>query len=143
MDYKVKNNAQIKIIGRRDSQEPEQYELVTEGDFERAGGEIHFGYFESELTGLAGVRTDFIITEDGAITLERSGNVNAHMVFEEGKKHYTMYETPYGAISMGVSALEAAFREEDGEITVVIRYIIDVDSSEISRNSFEINVREV
>ena len=89
------------------------------------------------------MRTDFIITEDGAITLERSGNVNAHMVFEEGKKHYTMYETPYGAISMGVSALEAAFREENGEITVVIRYIIDVDSSEISRNSFEINVREV
>ena len=143
MDYKVKNNAQIKIIGRRDSEEPEQYELVTEGELERSGGEIRFGYYASELTGLDGVRTDFLITEDGTITLERSGNVNTQMVFEEGKKHYTMYETPYGAISMGVSALEAAVREEDGEITVVIRYIIDVDSSEISRNSFEINVREV
>lgn len=143
MKYKVKNNAQIKIIGRRDSEEPEQYELVTEGDFERVDGEIRFGYFESELTGLDGVRTDFVITENGTILLERSGNVSSHMVFEEGKKHYTMYETPYGAISMGVSALEAAVREEDGEINVAIRYIIDVDSSEISRNSFEINVREV
>jgi len=140
----VKNKVQITIAGRHETdEEPEEYELVTEGELERKDGEISFGYMESELTGLKGVRTEFTISRDGLITLTRSGSVNAQMVFEEGRKHYTMYETPYGAISMGVSALEASSEEKDGVLYLSIYYVIDMDSSEISRNIFKISVREV
>ena len=140
----MKNKVQITITGHHESgDEPEEYELVTEGDMERTDEGISFGYMESELTGLKGVRTDFTVAPDGVITLTRSGNVNTQMVFEEGRKHYTMYETPYGAISMGVSALEASAEEKDGVLYLSIYYLIDVDSSEISRNTFKISVREV
>ena len=140
----MKNKVQITILGRHETDdEPEEYELVTEGEMERKDGEISFGYLESELTGLKGVRTEFTVSREGVITLTRSGSLNAQMVFEEGRKHYTMYETPYGAISMGISALEAAAEEKDGVLNLSIYYLIDVDSSEVSRNAFKISVREV
>ena len=65
------------------------------------------------------------------------------MMFEEGRKNYTMYETPYGAISMGVSTLGLTSTVKNGVHDLFIRYMIDVDSSVISRNTFKISVREV
>jgi uncharacterized beta-barrel protein YwiB (DUF1934 family) len=65
------------------------------------------------------------------------------MVFEIGKKHLFLYETPYGATSMGVDTrrLTAGFGTSGGELE--IDYTIDVDSVVVSENSFVISVREL
>ena len=63
--------------------EPEKTEFFTEGTLREtpAGWEIE--YEESELTGMAGVRTRFELTE-GRVVLRRGGGIETCMVFQEG-----------------------------------------------------------
>ena len=78
---------------------------------------------------------------DGVV-LSRTGNVNSRMIFEEGKKHHFLYETPFGTASMGVNTrrIHTKLGEHGGDME--IDYIIDVENNVIGRNQFKINVRE-
>ena len=38
----------------------------------------------------------------GRVILRRSGSVNSQMVFEEGRQHTSLYETPYGELSVDI-----------------------------------------
>ena len=98
-------------------------------------------YQESQLTGLGGTLTTFQI-EEGRITLMRVGEVNSQMVFEEGRRHLSMYNTPYGAIEIGISTrhLMADLHAQGGNIE--IDYAIEVDHALAGRNIFQINVKE-
>ena len=90
------NNVIISIKGKQsyEDAEDETIELVTEGRLEEDGSDgFTLSYQESELTGLEGTLTTFQIEKD-RITLMRVGEVNSQMVFEEGRRHLSMYNTP-------------------------------------------------
>ena len=95
----MENNVIISIQGRQsyEQAEPETIELVTEGCLQPDGEDAYtLTYQESELTGLEGTLTTFQIERD-RVTLLRIGEVNSQMVFEEGRRHLSMYNTTYGA----------------------------------------------
>ena len=121
--------------------ETDGIELITSGEYCHAGSETVFSYMESEMTGMEGTRTTFRINPQ-TVTLTREGAMNAQMVFEQGKKHVFLYETPFGATSMGIDTrrLTHGMGEDGGEME--INYTIDVDSVVVSENSFIIRVRE-
>ena len=80
----------------------EPIELVTAGKLEPLGGKCYtLSYQESEVTGFVGTLTT-IQVEPSRVTLQRIGAVNSQMVFEEGRRHLSMYDTPYGALSVGI-----------------------------------------
>lgn len=64
------------------------------------------------------------------------------MVFEEGRKHFSMYETPYGAMTVGVSArrVQSSLSDTGGDIELV--YAVEIDHAVAGENFFQINVRE-
>ena len=76
------------------------------------------------------------------MTLLREGGVNSQMVFQEGRRHMSMYNTPYGAIEIGIntSHLMADLHDRGGAIE--IDYAIEVDHALAGRNIFQINVKE-
>ena len=121
--------------------ETDAIELITSGEYAHEGTETVFSYMESEMTGLEGTRTTFRVSPH-KVTLTREGTLNAQMMFEQGKKHLFLYETPYGATAMGVDTrrLTCALGAEGGEME--IDYTIDVDSVVVSENSFVISVRK-
>ena len=80
--------------------EEDVMELVTQGVLRQEEGEISLQYPESELTGLEGTLTTFRVADD-RITLRREGILNSEMVFQEGQKHLSVYETPYGSLMLG------------------------------------------
>ena len=81
---------------------PDVIELVTEGRLARDGESYTLSYQESELTGLEGTLTT--IQVDGEqVTLMRVGEFNSQLVFQEGRRHLSMYNTPYGAMTIGVN----------------------------------------
>ena len=86
----------IKGVQRYENADPDTMELVTAGRLEREGNSYTLSYQESELTGLEGTLTTFQI-EPERITLMRVGEFNSQMVFQEGRRHISMYNTPYGA----------------------------------------------
>ncbi len=125
-----------------DNGEPEVTELVTEGTLSSDGDEEYtLSYQESELTGLEGTLTTFQI-EKGRVTLLREGQVNSQMVFEQGRRHLSMYNTPYGALSIGVNTrkMKVDLGESGGEI--VINYALEVDHAVAGENLFQISIRE-
>ena len=131
----------IKGAQRPDDGESGTIELVTDGEYACDGGDVRFSYMESELTGLEGTKTSFHIAKD-AVTLSRRGAINSDMVFEVGKKHYFAYETPFGAITMGVDthSIQNRLGETGGDLE--IRYVIDMEHAGATRNIFKINIKE-
>ncbi len=139
----LKKNVQISITGIQETDgEPEKYELVTDGELESDEDHTILSYMESKLTGLDGTKTTFDVA-GGRVILTREGAISSQMLFEEGRKHYTLYETPVGAVTMGVNTLGMSSSLKNGVGNLDIHYVIDVDSSVVSRNRFKISIREV
>lgn len=138
------NNVIISIRGQQsyEDQEQETIELVTEGMLENDGDAgFTLSYQESELTGLEGTLTTFQIEKD-RITLMRIGEVNSQMVFEEGRRHLSMYSTPYGALSVGISTRRMRYDIGAAGGSIEIDYAIEIDHAVAGQNIFQIKVRE-
>ena len=134
----------ISIKGRQsyENVEDETIELVTEGLRAKEGeGAYTLSHQESELTGLEGTLTTFQI-EDGRITLMRHGEVNSQMVFEEGRRHLSMYNTPYGALAVGIKTHSMDCRMDDHGGSIEINYAIEIEHAVAGQNLFQIQVRE-
>lgn len=140
----MENNVIISIQGRQsfEDQEPEVIELVTEGQLAQDGEDGYtLSYQESELTGLEGTLTTFQV-EPNRVTLMRVGEVNSQMVFEEGRRHLSMYNTPYGALAVGISTrkMKAQLSEAGGSIE--IDYALEIDHAVAGENLFKIDIRK-
>lgn len=138
------DNVVISIKGRQFYAEsaPQEVELVTAGTLKCDGrGGCTVSYQETELTGLEGTVTRLHI-KDGQVILLREGNINSQMVFEEGRRHLSMYETPYGALSIGVNTkrMRSTLSEAGGDLE--IDYAIEIDNLLAGHNLFRMNVRK-
>ncbi len=132
----------IKGMQQFDEEDPNSVELITSGRLSRGeAGEYTLRYEESELTGLDGTSTSFHI-QPKRVTLTREGQVNSQMIFEVGRKHLSLYDTPYGAMEIGVSAkkVRSTIGETGGELE--IDYAIEIDHAVAGRNLFQIKVTE-
>ncbi len=131
----------IKGMQKYEHADSDVIELITKGRLAEREGNFTLTYQESELTGLEGTRTT-IQVEGEQVTLLREGGVNSQMVFQEGRRHMSMYNTPYGAIEIGIktSHLMADLHDRGGAIE--IDYAIEVDHALAGRNIFQINVKE-
>ena len=121
---------------------PEVVELVTEGRLMDCGDAGYtLSYQESEITGLEGTLTTFQVEPD-CITLMRMGEFNSQMVFQPGRRHFSMYNTPYGALSIGINTkkMRADLDESGGQIE--LNYAIEIDHAVAGENAFHIDVRE-
>lgn len=116
-------------------------ELVTDGTFSYEDGRGSFSYMESELTGLEGTKTTFNIDPMGII-MTREGTMNSQMIFQEGKKHNFLYETPFGSTTMGVNTKRVTIDLNEHGGDMEIDYLVDFQHSVVGRNMFKINVRE-
>jgi len=132
----------ISVTGLQQSAEgPDSIQLVTPGQYGMSADEIRVKWKESELTGLEGTDTELLV-QPGMVVLSREGKLNTRMEFEEGRKHYFLYETPYGSATMGLNThrIRSRFGPHGGDIE--IDYILDVDQTVIGRNRFFIEVSE-
>ena len=123
-----------------DDVDPDATELMTEGILERTAGGLRLTYQETALTGMEGTTTTFEISGP-QVTLRRTGSVNSQMVFEEGRQHTSLYETPFGELSVDIqtSALRHNLTERGGLLE--IKYSIAVEHTVTGRNSFKIRVK--
>ena len=137
----MRENVIISIKGRQlfDEQEPDAMELVTSGTLEQTEDGFTLSYQESELTGLEGTTTVFRI-QPKQVTLLREGEYNSLMVFEEGRRHFSLYETPYGALEVGINTrrMRTDLGPAGGDIE--IDYAIEVDHAVTGQNLFQIHV---
>ena len=123
-----------------DDVDPDATELVTEGTLELMEERLRLTYQETSLTGMEGTTTTFEITGP-QVTLRRAGTVNSQMVFEEGRQHTSLYETPYGELSVDIQTSALRHNLSDRGGLLEIRYSIAVEHTVTGRNSFKIRVK--
>ena len=123
-----------------DNAEPDATELMTAGVLELTESGVRLTYQESELTGMEGTTTTFDISSS-QVVLTRTGSVSSRMVFEEGRQHTSLYETPFGelAVDIQTSALRHNLSERGGVLE--IKYSIAVGNTVTGKNSFKIRVK--
>lgn len=123
-----------------DGVDPDATELMTEGTLHLTEEGLVLTYQETALTGMEGTTTTFAV-EGGRVTLTRSGSVNSQMIFEEGRQHTSLYETPYGELTVDIqtSCLRHNLTERGG--IMEIKYSIAVEHTVTGRNCFKIRVK--
>ena len=121
--------------------DPEATELISEGVMTISdGGVITLVYDETELTGLEGTTTTFVI-DGGMVTLTRSGELNSQMIFHMCKRHTSLYETPWVTLTVDVTTTGLSCRMDAHGGILDIRYSIAVEHTVTGRNCFKIRVR--
>lgn len=121
----------------------ESMELVTKGWMRRMEGVYTLAYQESEVTGLEGTLTTIKVEqEEERVTLTRVGEYNSEMVFEEGNRHLSLYNTPYGAVSMGVNTRHLLAELDDNGGCVEVDYTLEVEGAVVGRNTFQIRAKD-
>lgn len=124
-----------------DDIDPDGTELLTAGTMEWLDeGRVLLEYQETELTGMEGTTTTFDVN-GSKVTLTRTGAVNSQMVFEEGRQHTSLYETPFGELTVDIqtSRLRHNLSERGGVMD--IKYSIAVEHTVTGRNCFKIRVK--
>ena len=122
--------------------DPDTVELTTEGRMTIADdGEIILEYHETELTGMAGTITRFIVNRD-TVTLRRTGSINNEMRFHVGYPHMSLYEAPMGTLTVEITTEKLAHRLSERGGIMDIKYAIAVEQQITGRHQFKIRVRE-
>ena len=123
--------------------EPEEMDFTTEGfyQFDDSDNTGSLTYFESEVTGLTGTRTTFVVLPE-CVVVDRDGLVTSRMVFKEGERNSFLYNTPYGEATMGVHTkkIEKSITADGGNVN--IDYILDLEHAMFTRNRFSITIRK-
>ena len=136
------DNVLISIQGSQiiaESDQPEQVELITPGRLTRKGTGYLITYRESRLTGLEGTTTT--LTVDGPrVTLSRTGEVCSHMIFEQGRRHLSYYETGDGQMTVGVSARRVRSALTDAGGSIEVDYSVEIDQAISGQNNIKVDV---
>lgn len=136
-------NVMISIRGYQayEGNEDDSMSLLTEGRLSQTEDGYQLSYEETELTGMEGTTTTFQI-QGPRVTLLRMGSVCSQMVFEEGRRHLSLYSTPYGNLEVGISTshLRSTINPQGGKLE--IDYSIEIDHALAGHNAFRISVRE-
>ncbi len=123
-----------------DDIDPDSTELMTEGTMTLTPEGMRLSYEETALTGMEGTTTTFEVKARQVI-LTRSGKVNSQMIFEEGRQHTSLYETPFGELPVDIQTSKLAHNLTERGGVMEIKYSIAVAHTVTGRNCFKIRVK--
>jgi uncharacterized beta-barrel protein YwiB (DUF1934 family) len=119
----------------------DRIDLMTQGTLTQLEGALELRYEESAVTGMEGCVTT-ILVQGPRVTMMRTGEICSQMVFEQGRRHLSVYSTPYGDLEIGVSTsrLDCDLTPCGGSLE--IDYSLEIDHALAGFNAFRMQVRE-
>ena len=118
-------------------------ELLIEGRLVTNAERVELLYDESELSGMQGSVTTigFARNAPELISMNRTGTVLTSLVFEEGKRHFSVYDTIFSSFQVCVRTLHVENKLlEEGHID--IEYLIEIHGAQAERCKMNIRVRD-
>ena len=119
----------LQMMETDDAQEP--IEIVVPGQYYFRNGS-HYLRYEEMLEDTAETTVNYIKMSPNGVEVRKQGQVNVHMVFEEGKKNKTFYNTPYGTLQMGISATGLELKESEDGIQMKVDYALDMNEEHVA-----------
>ena len=130
----------IRGMQRYPDQDPEVIELVTEGTLEKIQDGWKLKYEESDLTGLAGVTTTFLV-QPSVVTLTRTGPLNSRMEFREGIPHESLYQMEFGALMLTVCANKVRYDITENGGTIDLLYSIEIENTAAGHIEYHLDIQ--
>ena len=109
----------------------EPIEIVVPGEYYFRNGS-HYLRYEEMLDEQGNPTVNYIKISSRGMEVRKKGQVNTHMVFEQGKKNMTYYSTPYGTIEMGIAATNLFLEEKDGGLNMKVDYALDMNQEHVA-----------
>lgn len=123
--------------------EPERMQIKTVGRYVIDGDRCEIRYDESDVTGMEGSVTSisFDMADNGVVTMSRTGSVSTALVFEKGKRHHCVYNTPIMPFEVCVKTLSVNNRiGEDGRLE--LDYIVEIRGAKAERTKFSMKIMD-
>ena len=121
--------------------ETDVLEINTFGRYTHDGGRVTFSYDESEENGMQGSVTAVTYMQENpdVVSMIREGAVSATLVFEEGKRHHCIYNTPIMPFEICVKTIKVVNRLSiNGSLE--LDYIIEIRGAKAERTKFYMQV---
>ena len=127
------------------SPEPFLIEVESEGELEYEDGVVTVSYMESAATGLENCITTitFSDTEPERVSLYRAGPVKTALMFCEGQRYISVYDTGFGCFEVGICTekCENTIDIDGGELCV--SYNVEIRGSVAEHTELILKVREL
>lgn len=120
----------------------DKVEFVTQGDLFEKNGKYYLKYTEMMNKDEEPFKTTMKI-ENNKVTILRYGEVNTQMVLETGKKNVNYYETPYGALLVGVTADTMSLDIGEHKGCIKLNYDVEINNELSSRNNIILTYEEI
>lgn len=129
------NNRQV-ITG----EDPQEYELITQGEYSYKNGQHYFVYDETEISGMDKVKTVIRVSEE-MVAIMRYGALKSEMIFKKGKSNVSQYVTPHGTFKMELQTKTITIdMEEPLQGYIDIGYTLVMQSTVESVNHITIKI---
>lgn len=122
---------------------PDPDELLVEGKLVTNPNRVELIYEENEGSGMAGSITSigFDRSAPELITVSRTGTVFTSMSFEEGKRHISVFDTPFSSFQICIRTLHVDNRLlTDGNL--FLEYLVEVHGAEAEHCRMTVTLRE-
>ena len=84
---------------------------------------------------------NYIKISSRGMEVRKKGQVNTHMVFEQGKRNMAFYTTPFGTLEMGISATNLELKESDSRIDMKVNYSLDLNQEHVADCCLDIHAQ--
>ena len=130
----------LSVLGELEP-EPEVIEINTFGKKSEKNGRVDISYEESEVTGMDGSVTSvsYDTNAKGIVSMIREGAVSTALVFEEGKRHHCVYNTPFMPFEVCVHTLKVENNLE-GVGSLALDYIVEIRGAKAERTKFTMQI---
>ncbi len=121
--------------------EPQTIEINTRGLQRNENGRVTVSYEESEATGMEGTSTavTYLAEQPEVVSMIREGAVSTALVFEKGKRHHCLYQTPFMPFQICVRTVEVENRlAEEGYLE--LDYVIEIRGAKAERTKFRMEL---
>ena len=115
-------------------------EIVALGEYYEKNDKKYIIY-EEVVEGMEGKIKNIIKLSPTCMEVTKKGLTNTHMVFEENKKNLTVYNTPFGAFSLGIMAKGIDIDEQDDSMSVKVEYELDMNYEHIADCTISLGIQ--
>lgn len=110
----------------QNDEEMDKIESIYPGEYYFRNGS-HYILYDELMEGETTPIKNVIKLREKEFTLTKKGIINTQMVFTEGRKNMTSYETPFGNIMIALDTEKIEAKETDNELEIHIDYGLEAN----------------
>ena len=118
----------------------EPIEIVVPGEYYFRNGS-HYLRYEEMLEDHGDPTVNYIKISPKGMEVRKKGQVNTHMVFEQGKRNMAIYTTSFGTLEMGISATNLELKESDSRLDMKVNYSLDLNQEHVADCCLDIHAQ--